>query len=135
MALPKLPQLFRTSIASTLVLSVALTQSASAQAHVVSPQDLKAAIASAAQTREMNRERINSFLSTPMAEKALRTAQVDVKGVKTAMASLSDEELSNLAIRAEKAQADFAAGRMSDRDLLWIVVAIAVLILVIIAVR
>ena len=46
-----------------------------------------------------------------------------------------DQELARLASRADKAQADFAAGRLEDRDLLIIVVAIAALVLLIVAVR
>jgi hypothetical protein len=51
------------------------------------------------------------------------------------VSSLSDEELRQLASKANKAQADFAAGTLSDRDLLLILVAIAALILIIVAVR
>ena len=45
--------------------------------------------------------------------------------VKKAVAGLSDEELAQLASRANKAQADFAAGSIGDRDLLIILVCIA----------
>ena len=55
--------------------------------------------------------------------------------MKKAVAGLSDEELAHLASRAQKAQADFAAGNMGDRDLLIILVCIAALILIIVAVR
>jgi hypothetical protein len=55
--------------------------------------------------------------------------------VKKAVASLSDAELAQLASRAQKAQADFAAGHLSDRDLIIILVVIAALILIIVAVR
>jgi hypothetical protein len=40
-----------------------------------------------------------------------------------------------MASRVNKAQADFAAGHMSDRDLLIIVLALIALLLIIIAVR
>jgi hypothetical protein len=55
--------------------------------------------------------------------------------VKQAVSGLSDDELARLASRASKAQADFAAGRMDDRDLIIILIAIAALILIIVAVR
>jgi hypothetical protein len=55
--------------------------------------------------------------------------------VKTAVSSLSDQELAQLAARSTKAQADFAAGRLEDRDLLMILVAMAALVLIIVAVR
>jgi hypothetical protein len=55
--------------------------------------------------------------------------------VKNAVAQLNDQELAQLASRANKAQSDFAAGRLSDRDLIIILVCIAALILIIVAVR
>ena len=55
--------------------------------------------------------------------------------VKNAVANLSDEEVAQLASRVDKAQADFAAGNMSDRDLILILLAVVVLILIIVAVR
>jgi len=55
--------------------------------------------------------------------------------VKNAVATLDDAELAQLASRAQKTQADFAAGTLSDRDLIIILVAIAALILIIVAVR
>jgi hypothetical protein len=60
---------------------------------------------------------------------------MDPERVKSAMATLSDQELAALALRSEKAQADFAAGALTDRDLLIILVGIAALILIIVAVR
>jgi hypothetical protein len=55
--------------------------------------------------------------------------------VTKAIASLSDEKLSQLSERTKKAQADFAAGTLSERDLIVILLLVAVLILVIVAVR
>ncbi len=55
--------------------------------------------------------------------------------VKSAVSTLDDAELAQLASRAQKAQANFAAGTLSDRDLIIIIVAIAALILIIVAVR
>ena len=48
---------------------------------------------------------------------------------------LSDDELARLASRVRTAQADFAAGTLSDRDLIIILIAVAALILIIVAVR
>jgi len=55
--------------------------------------------------------------------------------VKDAVSRLNDQELAQLAARTSKAQADFAAGNLSDRDLIIILVCIAALILIIVAVR
>jgi hypothetical protein len=60
---------------------------------------------------------------------------MDLAKVESAISSLSDQELARLASRAEKAQIDFAAGRLSDRDLLLILLGIAGLILIIVAVH
>jgi hypothetical protein len=60
---------------------------------------------------------------------------MDATQVKTAVSTLNDAELAQLASRTDKAQANFAAGTLSDRDLIIILVAIAALILIIVAVR
>ena len=44
-------------------------------------------------------------------------------------------ELANLAARSAKAQREFAAGNIDNHDLLMILVGIAILILIIVAVR
>ena len=106
-----------------------------AQDHVVKPSDLQNEMVKATQARQHNLETLQQFLSTPAAEKALKAAKVDPQQVKTAVATLNDEDLAQLSARAQKAQADFAAGRISDRDLILILVAVAVIILIIVAVR
>jgi hypothetical protein len=55
--------------------------------------------------------------------------------VKTAVSNLSDEEVDQLASRANKAQGDFAAGIISDHDLILIALAALVVIIIIVAVR
>jgi hypothetical protein len=60
---------------------------------------------------------------------------MDPTRVKASVSLLSDQELAELASRADRAQLDFAAGTLSDRDLLVILVGIAALILIIVAVR
>jgi len=60
---------------------------------------------------------------------------VQPEQVKTAVSTLSDQELAQLASRAHKAQADFAAGTLSNRELIIIIIAVAVLVLIIVAVQ
>jgi len=50
-------------------------------------------------------------------------------------AQVWDDELAQLAAKVQTTQADFAAGKMSDHDLIIILIAIAALILIIVAVR
>lgn len=124
-------------VAVILVLAVLFQTSAPlpAQTHVVSPADLQKEVVSTSQTRQHNLDTVKQFLSTPAAEKAMKSAKIDSNQVKTAVSTLDDKELARLAARADKAQSDFAAGVMGERDLLLIVVAIAVIILIIVAVR
>jgi hypothetical protein len=103
--------------------------------HLVSPTDLQRSLVVASQTRQHNLETVQKFLTSERATKALTAAHMDPERVKTAVSSLNDEELSRLAARAQKAQLDFAAGNLTDRDLIIILVAIAALILIIVAVR
>jgi hypothetical protein len=106
-----------------------------AQSHVVTSDELQKEAVARTRARQSNVETVTQFLSSPTAKKALLSVHLDPTRVKTAVSALSDEELAQLASRAEKAQADFAAGRLSDRDLVILVLAIVALILIIIAVR
>ena len=128
-------QFLRAATASTLAVVFMIPQDSLAQSHVVSPADLQNAVIATTQARQKNVETIRQFVSSPTAEKALKSAHIDAKQVKDAVSRLSDSELSQLAARASKAQADFVGGRLSDRDLIIILVAIAALILIIVAVR
>ena len=130
-----LRQSARVVIACILVTIFSVPPSLLAQIHVVSPADLQKEVVNATQRRELNVEKVRQFLSSEMAQKALTTAHMNSEQVKTGVASLSDAELAQLASRADKAQADFVAGTLSDRDLLLIILGIAALVLIIIAVR
>jgi len=119
-----------------LVTIFTLPPDALSQIHVVSPTDLqKEAVAATQATRKRNLETVRQFLSSQAAEKALKSAHVQPEQVKTAVSTLSDQELAQLASRAHKAQADFAAGTLSNRELIIIIIAVAVLVLIIVAVQ
>jgi hypothetical protein len=122
-------------LAAIFLLAVSVVPQLAAQSHVVSPADLHKEAVSATQSRQQNIDTLTNALSTPKAEKALKAAKIDPAQVKTAVSSLSNAELAQLAARANNAQRDFAAGTLDDRDLLLILVAIAALILIIVAVR
>lgn len=116
-----------------LVISFAIPPSLRAQ-HVVSPTDIHKELVTATEARIQNREKVNELFSSKAAEKALKGAGVDPGQVKTAVATLSDAELAQLAARSDKLRDDFAAGKISNRDLLIIIVVIAVIILIVVAV-
>jgi len=130
-----LKQSARIVTACILVTIFAVPPSLLAQTHVVSPADLQKEALTATQARQQNLQKVKQFFSSEKAQKALKSAHMDAGQVKTAVSTLSDAELARLASRAEKAQADFAAGTLSDRDLILIIVGIAALILIIVAVR
>ena len=132
-----LKQSARAMTACVLAAIFAVPQSLMAQAavHVVSPADLQKAAFTATQARQQNLQTVKGLFSSPQAEKALKSSHMDPEQVKTAVSTLDDAELAQLASRTQKAQADFAAGTLSDRDLIIIIVAIAALILIIVAVR
>ena len=130
-----LRQSARVLIASALAMLFLVPSDLVAQNHVVSPSELQKEVVAASQTRQHNIETLQQFLSTPAAEKAIKSAKMDPRQVKTAVSALDDQDLAQLAARANKAQNDFAAGSLSDRDLIWIIVAIAVIVLIIVAVR
>lgn len=130
-------QLSRIATAFVLAAISALPQNLLAEgaAHVVSPSDLQQAAVQASTVRQQNVERVREFFSSEKADKALRSAHMNPEQVKKAVSTLDDAELAQLASRVNKAQADFAAGTLSDRDLIIILVAVAILILIIVAVR
>jgi hypothetical protein len=128
-------QSLRVAIAIVLVALFIVPTDALAQSHVVSPADLQKESIAASQARQHNLDSIQHLLSTPAAEKALKSAKINTQQVKTAVATLNDQELAQLASRADKAQADFYAGNLSERDLILIILGIAILVLIIVAVR
>jgi hypothetical protein len=118
-----------------VVAVLAAASGAAAQTHVVNPAELRQQVVEAGRARAANIQKLSQFLASSKADQALHAAHMDAGRVQAAISTLSDEELAQLASRATKAQNDFAAGDLSDRDLLIILVGIAALILIIVAVR
>ena len=125
---------FRVPLAAMLV-PLLLATASGADRHVVNLGEVHQAASKATETRETNVNAVNRLFDSAQAETALKSSGMDLAQVKTAVSTLDDAELAKLAARATEVQADFAAGTLSNRDLLWIVVGIAALILIIVAVR
>jgi hypothetical protein len=102
---------------------------------VVSQADIHKELINATQTRQKNLQKVERLMTSDEALKALESARMNPEQVNAAISTLSDAELARLAARADKLDQDFAAGKLSDRDLLFIVLGIAALILIIVAVR
>lgn len=115
---------------AALFVAAEIPARAQEQRHVVSLSELSKDAARPAQTRQANEEAVRTLLSSDQGQKALKSAKLDYHKVDKAVGQLSDEDLANLADRSRQAQADFAAGRISDRDLLWIIlIAIGIIVL------
>ena len=75
---------------------------------------------------------MRQLFTSEAGQKALKSANIDYARVDKAVGQLSDEDVTKLARRSLQVQHDFAAGSLSDRDLLVIVI-IAVLVIALIA--
>jgi hypothetical protein len=130
-------QCVRALTACVLVTIFSIPRNLFAQAaqHVVSPSEMQKAVVDTSRARQQNLDTLKEFFSSEKAQQALKAAHTDPEQVKKAVATLGDAELAQLASRVQKAQADFAAGTLSDRDLIIILIAVAALILIIVAVR
>ena len=130
-----LRQCVRVVTACVLATVFAVPPSLLAQTHVISPSELQKETVAASRQRQRNLDALTNFFSSPKAQSALQSAGVNTQQVKTAISSLDNQELAKLAARADKAQRDFAAGNITDHDLLIIMIAILALVLIIVAVH
>lgn len=103
----------------------------SAQDHVVSSKNLHQAIIRSASSRKDHITQVEGFFSSPSVQKALEKSGMNLKQVRQAVPSLSNQELAQLAQRTHKIQSDFAAGALTNQQLTYIVIAIATAIIII----
>ena len=99
--------------------------------HVVSPAKLQQAVARTATTRQENVIKVEKFFSSTIAMQAMESAHIDPVQIKNAVPLLSDQELAQLASKADKTQQSFAAGVLTNRQITYIIVAAAIVIIVI----
>jgi hypothetical protein len=118
-------------------LTIGVSQSVLGQEkeHAVSTQDLRKDVQKASADRQANDAAIRELLSTEQGQKALKSTGADFTKVNQAVSQLSDEDAARLAAQSRAVQKDIAAGTLSDRDILIIIVCIAALVLIIVAVR
>lgn len=118
-------------LAISLMFGAAPAQAQEKQ-HVVSLSELRKDSGGPTRTRQANEAAVRHLFSSGAAQKALQAAKIEYAKVDSAVGQLSDEDLSKLAQRSRQVENDFAAGTLSDRDLLIIVI-IAVLVIALIA--
>lgn len=112
-----------------------LPQTVMAQSHIVSTEDLNKDVAAAAASRERNITKVDQFLASPNAQRALKAAHLNVEEVKNAVSVISDDDLTRLAERSAKAQRDFAAGSLTNQQLTYIVIALATAVIILVIVK
>jgi hypothetical protein len=126
--------LLRGVIPAVLVLLLAYPQDIFAQAvapeHLVSPDRLQQQVQSATHTRQENIETINKLLSSPVAERAMRNAHYDPVQVRTAVPTLTDQELANLATRSADVQQKISAGGLGFGLTTLLIVVLIIIIVV-----
>jgi hypothetical protein len=103
--------------------------------HAVSSDQLRVDVQKSAATRQANEAAVREMFASETGKKALNSAGIDYQKVDQAISQVNDEDLARMADRSREVQKDFAAGRMSDRDLIIILLVAVALILIIIAVR
>jgi hypothetical protein len=126
-------QLFRGFLASALAVLFAFPPTLFAETHLVTPTEMQSELLKASQRREHNQKAVQELLSSDAGEKALRSVHADQVQVTRAVSNLSDGELARLAERAQQAQSDFAAGRLSKEALLIVAIAVVVVIVIVVA--
>ena len=83
---------------------------ASAQEHIVPLKELQGQVQTAAKDRSKNLKDIQRVLSYPAAAAALKKSNVSLEQMRTAVATLSDDELARLSDRARASEKDVEGG-------------------------
>ena len=118
--------------AAAVVLGSALVGSPVGAEHLLDRATLDKVLSDRAEQRRTDLAKLDAFLSTSAAERAVESMSADPLRVRTGLSSLSDGELQDLAQRAAALEVDPGAGLSSDVNTLlviFLIVAIVVLVL------
>ena len=125
------------ALASAAVLyavPVVAEELASPGTHLVTPDVAQARLLEAGAERERNLATVESLLASPEGAAGLKMVGVTEARVRGSLPTLSDAELQDVAARAAALQADPVAGAMTHRQWVWIIAAVAAIVLIIILV-
>jgi hypothetical protein len=106
-----------------------------ADKHVVSLGELNKDAAGPAEARRTNEAEIRHLFATIDGQKALKTANVEYAKIDRAVSSMSDEDVARISNRAREIDRDFAAGNLTDHDLLVILIVALIVIILIVVLR
>lgn len=119
----------RVSAALAILLA---SQPVIAQQHLVTESDIEARLQAAAAERAAQRLAIDGFLSDPLAAQVASSLGVDLREARAAVASLSDDELRDLATRAASLQTDPAPGGKKALVIVGVIVVVIVLLAILV---
>ena len=122
-------------LAFSLVFSTSQSAWAQEKDHAVSSGQLRSDLQKASTERQANEAAVRAMFATDPGKQTLKSAGMDYQKVDKAISQVNDEDLARMADRSREVQKDFAAGHLSDRDLIIILLVAVALILIIIAVR
>ena len=125
------------ALASAAVLyavPVVAEELASPGTHLVTPDVAQSRLLEAGAARERNLATVETLLASPEGAAGLKMVGVTEARVRGALPTLSDAELQDVAARAAALQADPVAGAMTHRQWVWIIAAVAAIVLIIIVV-
>lgn len=106
-------------------------ETAAAQSHVVPLSEVQQQVQSAAQTRATHLADIDRVFSLPAARDALKNANITPAQVRLAASSLSDQELSVLAMKSRAVERDVEGGFIVG---LLALIGLIVVVLIVVAV-
>jgi Tfp pilus assembly protein PilN len=125
------PKLVVSTLVILLACAVTLPARAQTSSHIVSSQALQQQLQTQSATRENNITTVTKFLSTPIAQRAMKMEHIDPMQVKKAIPTLSDSALANLSSRANQAQQQFAAGALTTNQMLLLIIVMLIVVLLV----
>jgi hypothetical protein len=122
-------------LAASLVFASCVSAQVQEKDHAVSSNQLRTDLQKAATARQAHEATVREMFRTDAGRQTLQSAGIDYQKVDQAISQVNDQDLARMAERSHEVQKDFAAGRLTDRDLIIILLVAVALILIIVAVH
>lgn len=106
-----------------------------ADEHLVPSTELARMLSSASTVRQTNVAKIDRLFSAERVRQSLASVRIDAEKVKSVATLLSDQEVAELAARADKIDRDVSGGALTNQELTYIVIALATAVIVLIIVK
>lgn len=103
------------------------------QSHVVQPNQIDQALADHRESTQAKRQTIRTALQQSEVQRVAKQLGLDVARAESAIATLSGADLDRAAAQAQAVNDEIAGGQTVRLNLLWIIIALLVIILIIVA--